>query len=123
MIEVHEEVIHEIAEQFKMILESSDQAIYIYLDDIHKVSNAKYADLLGYSSPEEWQRVKNPVETTVAPQSQATLVAHYNQAMDKMSGSTFNVTWKKKNGGTVDTTVILVPIAFHDHLLALHFIS
>jgi hypothetical protein len=33
------------------------------------------------------------------------------------------VTWKKKNGGTVNTTVILVPMAYAGHLFAVHFVS
>ena len=59
----------------------------------------------------------------VAEKSQETLVTNYRKAMDKMVGSTFPITWRKKSGGTVDTTVILVPISYEGHLFALHFIS
>ena len=37
----HEELIAGISKQMKSILDSSQQAIYIYLDDIHKVCNEK----------------------------------------------------------------------------------
>jgi len=40
-----------------------------------------------------------------------------------MIGSTIDLTWKKKSGGTVDSTVILVPVAYDGHLFALHFLS
>jgi hypothetical protein len=40
-----------------------------------------------------------------------------------MVGSTIEVTWKKNNGQTVDTNVILVPVAYDGHLFALHFLS
>ena len=53
----HEELIKGISNQMGTILSSSEQAIYIYLDDIHKVCNKKFASLLGYSSPEEWAKV------------------------------------------------------------------
>ena len=119
----HEALISGISKQMKSILDSSQQAIYIYLDDIHKVCNAKYASLLGYRSPEEWAELVDPLQATVVQGSQETLVKAYNQAMEKIIPSTIQVTWKKKTGGTVGTTVVLVPIAYDDHLFALHFIS
>jgi carbohydrate-binding DOMON domain-containing protein len=123
-IEHHEELIRGISKQMKPILESSEQAIYIYLDDVHKVCNKKFASLLGYGSPDEWARVEEPMlEVSVDKRSQETLVETYNRAMEKMTGSTISVTWKKKSGGTVDTTVILVPIAYVGTLFALHFVS
>jgi hypothetical protein len=32
----------------KQVLDKSGQAIYLYLDDSHKVCNKKFADMLGY---------------------------------------------------------------------------
>ena len=121
--ERHEALISGISKQMKSILDSSQQAIYIYLDDIHKVCNAKYASLLGYRPPEEWAELVDPLQSTVVQGSQETLVKAYNQAMEKLIPSTIQVNWKKKTGGTVGTTVVLVPIAYDDHLFALHFIS
>jgi PAS domain-containing protein len=119
----HEELIAGISKQMKSILDSSEQAIYIYLDDIHKVCNGKFASLLGYRSPEEWAKVEDPVEATVDRSSQETLVNAYNQAMEKFIPSNSKVTWKKKSGGTVVTSVVMVPIAYDDHIFALHFVS
>jgi len=107
----------------KIILDSSQQSIYIYLDDIHKVCNGKLATLMGYRSPEEWAKVEDSFMAFVDPSSQEILASAYNQAMEKLIPSTIQVTWKKKSGGTVDTNVVLVPIAYNDHLFALHFIS
>ena len=119
----HEELIAGISKQMKSILDSSQQAVYIYLDDIHKVCNGKYASLLGYRSPEEWAKDENLLEATVERSSQETLVNAYNQAMEKFIPSNIKVTWKKKSGGTVVTSVVLVPIAYNDHIFALHFVS
>jgi PAS domain-containing protein len=119
----HEELIAGISKQMRSILESSQQAVYIYLDNIHKVCNAKFATLLGYRSPGEWAKVEDAFEEFVDQSSQETLVAAYNKAMEKLIPSSIKVTWKKKSGGTVATSVMLVPIAFEDHLFALHFIS
>ena len=120
----HEELIRGISEQMKSILESSEQGVYIYLDDTHKVCNKKLASLLGYRSPDEWARVEDSFpEVLVDERSRETLVNAYRKAMEKMVASTIELTWKKKSGGTVDTTVVLVPIAYSGHLFALHFVS
>jgi PAS domain-containing protein len=119
----HQELINGISKQMKGILESSQQAVYIYLDDIHKVCNEKFASLLGYRSPEEWASVKDPFPAFVEQSSQKALVTAYQQAMEKLIPANIKVTWKKKSGGTVATSVVLVPIAFEDHLFALHYIS
>jgi PAS domain-containing protein len=119
----HEELIAGISKQMKSILDTSQQAVYIYLDDIHKVCNGKFASLLGYRSPEEWAKDENLMEATVERSSQETLVNAYNQAMEKFIPSNIKVTWKKKSGGTVVTSVVLVPIEYDDHIFALHFVS
>lgn len=49
----HEELANGFYNQLKQIFDSSEQAIYLYLDDNHKVCNKKFASLLGYNSPEE----------------------------------------------------------------------
>jgi hypothetical protein len=59
----------------------------------------------------------------VEEKSMKSLVTAYNDAMSRMAGSTISVTWRKKSGGKVDSSVILVPVAYKEHLLALHFIS
>jgi hypothetical protein len=119
-----EEMLNGLARQLKPVLDRSDQAMYIYLDDINKACNSKFASMLGYASPEEWAKVeKNFPEVFVAPKSQADLVAAYRNAVENMHGSSLKITWAKKSGGTVDSTVLMVPIPFEDHVFAVHFIS
>jgi PAS domain-containing protein len=120
----HQELIKGIAVQFKEILDSSQQAIYIWLDEECMVCNAKFADLLEYPSAAELSQIKgNFLENFVAEPNQSVLSTAYNNAMNKKVSSTFPLTWKKKSGGTVRSTVNLVPVAFGDHLFALHFID
>jgi len=121
--EHHEALISGISNQMKNIMDWSQQAIYIYLDDIHKVCNAKFATLMGYRSPEEWAKVEDSFPEFVDESSQEVLVNAYRQAMEKLIPANIKVTWKKKTGGTVATSVVLVPIEYDDHLFALHFIS
>jgi len=120
----HEELISGLLNQMKVIFESSEQPMYLYLDDNHWACNKRFADLLGYKSPEELVSLELPfIDVLVSEKSQDSLVTAYGNAMERKVGSTIEVTWKKNNGRTVDTNVILVPVAYDGHLFALHFLS
>lgn len=122
--EHHDELLLGLSDQLKEVLEGSNQAIYLYLDDTHKTCNLHFADLLGYTSPAEWAAVTEPFpQAFVAEESQSTLIDAFQTAIQQKSGSTISVTWMRKDKETVDTTVILVPISFEGHLFALHFVT
>ena len=118
----HEELVGGLYNQMKSIFESSEQPMYLYLDDTHKTCNQKLASLLGYKTPNEWASVEE-FSNLVEEKSMKSLAAAYNEAMTRKVGSTINVEWRKKSGDRVDTSVILVPIAYDEHLFALHFVS
>jgi PAS domain-containing protein len=56
----HEQLVKGVTEQFKDVLEQSPQAIYLYLDDVHKVCNRGFSDMLGYASPQQWAETEAP---------------------------------------------------------------
>lgn len=110
--------------QLQPLLTSSEQAIYVYFDDELKACNEKFAALLGYGSADEWAQAEGSFPSLfVDAGSQDTLIDAYRNAMQNMAASTIKVRWKKKSGGTADTTVIIVPISYRDHLFALHFVA
>jgi antirestriction protein len=120
----HVNVLSGIFSQLKEIFNSSEQAMYLYLDDDHKLCNEKFAFMLNYESAEEWAAVKASFpDAFVAEKSRATLISTYQNAMEKGIGASIEVEWKKKSGETVKTNVILVPLAYEGHRMALHFIS
>jgi len=120
----HEELISGLYDEMKTVLESSEQSIYLYLDDNHWVPNKKFLSLLGYKSFEEIVALKKPLlDALVDEKSQETLASVYERATTKMVGLTINVVFKKKSGERVETTMILVPIAYREHIFALHFIT
>ena len=120
----HEALIDGLYGQMQEIFENSEQAMYLYLDDVHKVCNKRFADLLGFKSPNEWAGMAGPFPMVfVAPKSREALVTAYQKAMERYVGSTINVAWQRKSGEMVDTKVILIPVAFEGHLFALHYIS
>jgi PAS domain-containing protein len=122
--ETHRDLLGELTSQLQLVLESSEQAIYIYFDDEHKVCNENFASLLGYGSAEEWAQMEgNFPSLFVDKSSHDTLIDAYQKAMQTMTASTIKARWKKQSGDTVDSTVILVPISYKGHLFALHFVA
>jgi hypothetical protein len=119
----HEDLVSGFYNQLKEIFDSSEQAVYLYLDDIHKVCNKKFAKMQGYSTPEEWAMVENPLEVGVDKSSQVAVVSAYRKAMEKFSASKIDVKLKKKTGETFDASIIMVPIAYQGHVFALHYID
>ncbi len=120
----HQQLIKEITKEYEEILNSSQQAIYIWLDEECMVCNARFAEMLGYDSAAELSSQKGSfLQAFVAEPSQATLASAYNDAMSKKISSTFPLTWKKKNGEMRSSQVNLVPIIYGNHLFALHFID
>ncbi len=120
----HNELMQSIAKEYQDILANSEQGIYLYLDDTSKVCNKKFATLLGYESEDEWAKIQESFpDAFVANESQETLISAFQDAMEKNIGSTNTIVWKKKDGSTVEATVMLVPISYEGHVFALHFVS
>ena len=120
----HNKILQEIYNQLIDIFDTSEQAMYIYMDDEQKMCNERFASMLDYGSAKEWASVKGNFPTTfVAEESQALLIEAFQNAMERGIGSSTKIEWKKKSGGTVKTDVILVPISHSEHRMALHFIS
>ena len=119
----HEELVKGLYDQMKVIMDSSEQPIFLYLDDNHKTCNSRFASLLGFKSPQEWAKIPGFLEAYVAEKSRETLSSAYWDAMKKMVASTSQITFVKKGGGTVNSTVVLVPMPYQGHLFSVHFVT
>jgi len=119
----HEDLVNGFYNQLKQVFDESPQAIYLYLDDNHKVCNKKFASLLGYNSPEEWAKIKNPLEENVDKSSQDTVASNYFKATEKMIASQMEVKLKTTSGSIFETNAIVVPVVYQNHVFALYFIS
>lgn len=120
--EHHEHLIKEVAELFDPILENSPQAIYIYLDDQHKICNQKFADLLGYGSINEWASNETPVDDVVK-NDQDKVIEAYGNASDNYEASTLSVAVKTKGGSEIDVELIMTPFTYKNEVFVIHFIS
>jgi hypothetical protein len=120
----HAEVVKNMAAQLKPVLAKSGQAIYIYLDDAHKVCNKKFADLLGYKSAKEWADTEAPLSDVVEADQDA-VIAAYTDASENMVASSLDVRVKNvKTGKTIKTNMIIVPLTDSGtHVFTVHFFS
>ncbi|MBI4894703.1 MAG: hypothetical protein HY833_03135 [Candidatus Aenigmarchaeota archaeon] len=110
--------------KLRPLLESSDQPMYVYLDDDRRVCNKKFASLLGYKSAREWSSVKGSFPMVfVDGASRHTLVSAYRSSVGEKTGSSIRVTWNTKNNKKVKTNVIMVPVTYKKMTFALHFVS
>jgi len=117
----HEDLIKGISEQMKLVLEKSGQAIYLYLDDNHKICNKKFADMLGYISPQEWADTEAPL-SDIIEKDQEMVIKAYMDAAEKMVASEIEVRAKNvKTGKIVKTMMIIVPIGYGGHVFTAHF--
>ena len=108
--------------ELKPVFDHSPQGVYLYLDDAHLELNKKLLKMLGYTRVSQI-RGKNFLDALVEVKSQKPLVTAYRKAVETMAGSTIRITWKKKSGRSLSTTVILVPITYSGHAFALHFVE
>lgn len=118
----HEHLMKEVKDMLSPILSKSPQAIYVYLDDTHKICNKKFADMLGYKSPQEWVNNQYPVDD-VAKEDQEKGIKAYMDASRKFKAATFSGSWVKKDGKKIKTEVIMAPFTYKNEAFVLHFIT
>ena len=121
--EHHEELVKGLYDQMKPIMEGSDQPIFIYLDDNHKACNNKFASMLGFKSPQEWAEKQGFLEVYVTEKSRETLSSRVLAGDREKVASTIPMTWMKKDGAVMDSTMILVPMFFEGHMFSVHFVT
>ncbi len=109
-------------DQFQQIMSESPQAIFVYLDDYHKVCNERFADMLGYRSPEEWAAMKTPVTDTTAD-TRDNMISSVMGALESKIASSVRVSWKRKTGEVINTICITVPGFVGGQPYAMHFFS
>jgi carbohydrate-binding DOMON domain-containing protein len=119
----HESLVKGIAKEQNELLEKSEQGIFIYLDDTHKVCNEKFAAMLGYSSAKEWAETDAPL-ANVVEEDQDAVVAAYENTMAKLVASSLAVSVKNvKTKRRIKMQLVLVPIAYAGHLFAIEFFN
>ena len=117
-----EHLVKELTDQLEPVFSRSPQAVYLYLDDEHKICNKKFADLLGYLSPQEWVDNPNPVSDVIAKDRDKVIDA-YVKASDQLKASTLVVSMTTKKGQKIAVKVIMTPVTYRGEVFVLHFIT
>ena len=121
--EHHVELIKGISEQMEILLKESERAIYIYLDDSHKVCNKKFAGLLGYKSPREWADAEAPLSDVVKDDQKKVIDAYMN-ASEKGIASSIDVKMKNiKTEEILKINMIIAPIIYQGHIFTVHYLT
>ena len=121
--EHHAELIKGIAEQMTILLKESERAIYIYLDDSHKVCNKRFADLLGYKSPTAWADAEAPF-SDVLEKDQQKVIDTYTNASEKGIASSIDVKMKNiKTEEILKINMIVAPTIYQGHIFTVHFFN
>jgi hypothetical protein len=120
--EHHEHLMNEITELFEPILSDSPQAVYIYLDDTHKICNQNFADLLGYDSIEDWVATESPIND-IAESDQNSVIEAYGKASEELITSSLLINIKTKGGSEVETEIVITPFTYKGEVFAVHFIT
>ena len=118
----HEHLIKELTQLLEPVLTGSPQAVYLYLDDTHKACNQKFADLIGYTSPEEWVANENPIDDVDEEDQERTVKAYMN-ASTNLKASEEKINLVKKDGEKISVEVIFVPLSHRNEIFVLHFIE
>ena len=118
----HEQLVNELTEQLSPLFTKSTQGIYLYLDDVHKTCNKHFSDMLGYASPEEWQKNEYTIDDIVEGDQQKGIHA-YMHASEHFLTSTIEGRVKTKKGEIIPAEITFVPLPFKDEIFVLHFIS
>jgi PAS domain-containing protein len=116
----HEGLIVGLREQNRAILDESPQAFFIYLDDYHKFCNRKFADMLGYESPEDWAKMTTPVADSTED-TRNKLISAVMSAIEDKAASSVRIAWRTKDDRVVDTTCVSVPGMFNGQAYAMLF--
>ena len=118
----HEHMIKEVRDMLEPLLSNSPQAIYVYLDDIHKFCNQKFADLVGYGSVDEWEKNEFPL-SDVEEKDQEKVIKAYTEASEHFKASTVDVAVVKKDGTKLNVHVIMAPFSYNNEAFVTHYIS
>lgn len=107
----------------KKILDSSGQPVFIYLDDQHKVCNQRFAEFLGYKSPHEWAQTPGFLELFIDDEAgRNAFMTSYWSALKDMNASSVQLTWRRRDGSRVKSTMVILPMTYEGHILSVHFI-
>jgi PAS domain S-box-containing protein len=97
--------------------------MYVWLDEEHWVCNQRFADLLGYDSPDELNDTPNFLQRMVHADDQQHFSWNYwNRVQALVSPTTFRFRGIRKDGSTFQAETDMIPLTYGGHTFAYHFV-
>jgi PAS domain-containing protein len=119
----HFRILHELSEQFRPLFEGSPEGIYLYIDEVHKVCNARFASMFGLRVA-EWEAMEGFVNVHVAEADQERFVSNYHEHVHRaLTPAGFRFVGVRKAGSTFDAETDLIPLPWRGEMLALHLVG
>lgn len=116
------EMLDELKEQLRPILEGSTDGVYVWVDETVKTCNERLARLFGYTV-EEWEATSDFAHTFVADEDRGHYVWNFqNRVHGRHVPATFRFTGRKKDGSTFQAEVDMIPLSFAGQIVAYHFV-
>ena len=118
----HEQVLQEMAEQFRPVFEQSPDGVYLYLDDRHKICNERLAAMFGLTT-QEWSAIPDFLAGFVAPEDQDMVARNYQQHVAALTRPvTFRFRARRKDGSAFTAETEMIPMSWRGHPVAYHFV-
>jgi PAS domain S-box-containing protein len=117
----HEQVMRELEEQFRPVLDKSPDGVYLWLDEEHVICNKRLADMFG-CTVEEWC-ARPFLETFVAEPDQHMYAWNYQNHVATLAFPvTFRFHGRRKDGATFAAETDMIPLSWRGHAVAYHFV-
>ena len=117
-----EDIIRELAEQFRPVMEQSSDGVYLWLDETHKVCNERLAKLFGFTV-EQWSGTQPFLDNFVAEEDRRMFSWNYH---NRVAALAFPVTFRfrgmRKDGSTFPAETDMIPISYGGEAVAYHFV-
>ena len=122
MTNTHLDLIGEITEQFRPVLDNSPDGVYLWLDEENKVCNEKLARMFGYTV-DEWRSTQPFLDTFVDAGDRETYAGNYQTRVASLAYPvTFRFRGQRKDGSTFAAETDMIPVSWRGHAVAYHFV-
>ena len=119
----HEVATKELAEHLRPLFESSPDGVYVWLDEEHWICNQRFAELLGYDSPDELNDTPYLLQRWVHEDDQNVFSwSYWNRVQTLSFPTTIRFRGKRRDGSVVPVETDMIPLTFGGHTFAYHFV-
>jgi PAS domain S-box-containing protein len=119
----HEVATKELAEHLRPLFESSPDGVYVWLDEEHWICNQRFAELLGYDSPDDLNDTPYLLQRWVHEEDQGQFSwSYWNRVQTLSFPTTIRFRGIRKDGSEVPVETEMIPLTFGGHTFAYHFV-